>query len=53
MTEQDPYTNYVNVKIVDLWFEVYLLELKTNNINKAKELADRAVIDFKAFLQGV
>ncbi len=50
---QDPYTSYVNVKIVDLWFDVYLLELKTNNQTKAKELADKAVKDFKDFLQGV
>jgi len=43
---QDPYTAYVNVKIVDLWYEVYLKELN-------KSAADKAVDDFKSFLQGV
>ena len=73
MTEQeqvqDPYTIYVNVKIVDLWCDTYTETLKGNIVNTnqfsvvenaivfpiqcaAKEIADKAVADFKIFLKG-
>ena len=56
MTEQeqvqDPYTSYVNVKIVDLWHEVYMHEYRSINKAEAKSSADAAVADFKSFLKG-
>lgn len=57
---QDPYTSYVNVKIVDLWYETYIYTIKERSTNIvgsdssiAKSIADQAVKNFKDFLQGV
>lgn len=52
METQNPnqaYESYVNVKMIDLWVDMYQ---SAKGLDDPKAVADKAVSDFKNFLQG-